>query len=129
MTSPPRGGRLVATSTGVVEAPVHMVAETAIARLGAHADPYTHRFLDPDRRWYVLQGHWWYRGVYSFEPHDRGTLIIYRAYNIARRGRFLVRLILLQYRLGGTLTLVTDGGVADLMTGVGEDLGCRAYRP
>jgi hypothetical protein len=39
--------------------------------------------VDPDRRSLTIEGHWWYRGVYTVEPHERGSLITYRVYNIA----------------------------------------------
>lgn len=31
----------------------------------------------------AVQGEWWYRGVYSVESHERGSLVVYRVYNIA----------------------------------------------
>jgi hypothetical protein len=31
----------------------------------------------------ALQGEWWYRGVYSLQPHARGSLLIHQVYNIA----------------------------------------------
>jgi hypothetical protein len=76
----------------------------------------------------VIQGQWWYRGVYAIEPDPRGTRLIYQVYNIARRFRWMVRFILLQYRLDGSLGAVRDGGMEALTRRLGHRLGCRAYR-
>lgn len=59
---------------------------------GAH--PFTLTRGKPgERRMYIevnqqrhsmaVQGEWWYRGVISVEPHARGSLLVYRVYNIA----------------------------------------------
>lgn len=41
--------------------------------------------VEIDRRAHriAVQGEWWYRGVYSVEPHERGSLVVYRVYNVA----------------------------------------------
>jgi hypothetical protein len=31
----------------------------------------------------AIEGEWWYRGVHSVEPHERGSLVFYSVYNIA----------------------------------------------
>ncbi|MEV0679303.1 hypothetical protein AB0I60_22555 [Actinosynnema sp. NPDC050436] len=54
---------------GVVEAPAEAIA------------PY---LPEP------VQGGWWYRGEYHAEDHPRGTRVVHRVYNVARRGRWAV---------------------------------------
>ena len=39
--------------------------------------------VDPHRHRIAVQGEWWYRGEYTVEPHPRGSLVVYRVYNIA----------------------------------------------
>jgi hypothetical protein len=86
-------------------------------------------FLEVDRpgRTLTVQGRWWFRGVYSLEPHPNGTLVVYRVYDIAATARWMVPLVLLQYRLSGTL----DGSrvqsqVQAFVAWVGRRLGCGA---
>jgi hypothetical protein len=112
---------------GVVEAPVDEVADTAFARIGDVPAGDPHVQIDRAARRYVVQGDWWYRGVCSFEADPRGTLVTYRAYNIARRMRFMVRLILLQYRLNGAIRHINEGGLPELVRTLAEGLGTRGY--
>ena len=83
--------------------------------------------VDQARRTLTLEGRWWFRGVFSFEPHPDGTLIVYRVYDIARTARWLVPLLLLRYRLSGTL----DGGTVQsqvhaFVGSIGQRLGSGA---
>lgn len=83
--------------------------------------------VDRARRTLTLEGRWWFRGVFSFEPHPDGTLVVYRVYDIARTARWLVPLLLLRYRLSGTL----DGGTVQsqvhaFVSSIGRRLGCGA---
>src|SRR5947209_466539 len=48
--------------------------------------------IDRPRRTLAVEGRWWFRGVYSLEPHPSGTLVVYRVYDIARTARWLVPL-------------------------------------
>jgi hypothetical protein len=67
-------------------------------------------------------------GVHTLEPHERGTMVVHRVYNVARVGRWMVPLVLLHYRLTGRLSAGTLGdSLRDLLRHLGEQLGCRAY--
>src|SRR5439155_3722729 len=108
-------------ATGVVEAPVHAVFAALLAvgpapiarhdparNTDAHADSdgvlrypapigdpaYTVTVeVDPNRHTLAIQGHWWYRGVYTVRECPRGSLVEYRVHNIATRGRWAVPLM------------------------------------
>jgi hypothetical protein len=105
-------------ATGVVEAPVHSVF-AALLVVGPvpgthhnHADAradsdgvlrYQAPIGDPahtvtvevDQHRYTLaiQGHWWYRGVYTVRECPRGSLVEYRVHNVATHGRWAVPLM------------------------------------
>lgn len=46
--------------------------------------------VDRERRTVGVQGHWWYRGEYSFDPHPEGTRMVHRVLNVAPRARWAV---------------------------------------
>jgi hypothetical protein len=81
--------------------------------------------VDRQRQTLAVEGRWWFRGVYCFEPHPDGTLVVYRVYDIARTWRWLVPLLLLQQRLSGTFD---RGGVQSqvhaFVSRIGQRLGC-----
>ena len=105
------------TLRGVIEAPVSQVWETLLEgaagltpadrqQIAREVGPQ--RFtntsgpgggklyvaVDKQRHTLALQGEWWYRGVYTVEPHAQGSLLVYRVYNIAPGpGRWLVPLV------------------------------------
>ncbi len=39
--------------------------------------------VDVTRHSIAVAGEWWYRGVYTVEPHAQDSLLVYRVYNIA----------------------------------------------
>jgi hypothetical protein len=108
-------------ATGVVEAPVNAVFAALLAVgpvAGAHHNPAHNtnasedsdavlRYqtpignpphtatieVDQKRHTLAIQGHWWYRGVYTVREDPRGSLIEYRVYNIATLGRWAVPLM------------------------------------
>src|SRR3954470_22510034 len=47
--------------------------------------------LDRGARSITQQGEWWYRGVTSVEPDARGSLVLYRIFNVAPGHRWAVR--------------------------------------
>lgn len=102
---------LLFTATSVVESPVEKVTQAALDELGKPRD--SHLIIDAEHHQVVLEGDWWYRGVYSFEAHERGTVVTYRAFNIARKFRFMVPLVLLQLRLAGQLKDIQGGNLED----------------
>ncbi len=77
--------------------------------------------LDRAARTVTQQGEWWYRGVYSVEPEERGSLVLYRVFNIAEGNRWAVRFVS-RGPLGAAPTAFTK-----LLGGLGERLDCAAY--
>jgi hypothetical protein len=105
-------------TTGVVEAPVHDVFAALLAvgptegtyhspldgtDTGGSPDGIVHYSVaagdaaytvavevDHTRHMLSVQGHWWYRGVYTVSGDRRGSLLEYRVSNIATRGRWMV---------------------------------------
>ena len=153
-------GRLLRSAAGVVQAPVHDVADVVLRAEAGEVDrdswilQHTHakrglvltggptRFgvvprglsaptmfieVDRPRRTVTVEGRWWFRGVYSLEPHPSGTLVVYRVYDIASTARWLVPLLLLQYRLSGTLDGSSVQSQVHTFVGwIGRRLGCGA---
>ena len=151
-------GRLLRSAAGVVQAPVHDVADVVLRAEAGEVDrdswilQHTHakrglvltggptRFgvvprglsaptmfieVDRPRRTVTVEGRWWFRGVYSLEPHPSGTLVVYRVYDIACTARWLVALLLLQYRLSGTLDGSSVQSQVHTFVGwIGRRLGC-----
>ena len=39
--------------------------------------------VDQEQHRVAVQGHLWYRGVYTVEPYERGSRLVYEVYNIA----------------------------------------------
>lgn len=135
-------------ATGVVEAPVEQVWEAYVATISQFsseekaavarangpvrfslykAEEYgaatAHMEADRQQHTFVLQGGWWYRGVHSIEPHERGSLLLYRVYNLAQPWqRWMIPLVL--ERNMPEKTCITH---EQLLHQLGEQLGCRAY--
>jgi hypothetical protein len=77
--------------------------------------------VDPGRHTLVVQGNWWYRGVYTVIERPHGCLIEYRVYNVATRAQWAVPVM--QYRLPGRMRRDLDA----LAQAIGRYLNCRAY--
>src|SRR5690349_5077076 len=77
--------------------------------------------LDRAARSVTQQGEWWYRGVTSVEPDDRGSLVLYRIFNVAPGHRWAVRFV-----SRGPLHAAPTA-FAKLLGGLGERLDCAAY--
>jgi hypothetical protein len=67
------------------------------------------------------QGEWWYRGVTGVEPHERGSLVRHRIFNVAPGHRWAVRFV-----SRGPLAAAPTA-FAKLLGGLGEQLDCAAY--
>ena len=128
---------------GVVEAPPDKVADILLdARPGgrsplaatgsarpAKGDRYTVSLegstitvtLDRAARSVTQQGEWWYRGVTGIEPHERGSLVRYRIFNVAPGHRWAVRFV-----SRGPLAAAPTA-FAKVLGGLGEQLDCAAY--
>ena len=77
--------------------------------------------LDRAARSVTQQGEWWYRGVTSVEPDDRGSLVLYRIFNVAPGHRWAVRFV-----SRGPLAAAPTA-FAKVLGGLGEQLDCAAY--
>jgi hypothetical protein len=77
--------------------------------------------LDRAGRSVTQQGEWWYRGVTGVEPHDRGSLVRYRIFNVAPGHRWAVRFV-----SRGPLAAAPTA-FAKVLGGLGEQLDCAAY--
>ncbi|WP_020574079.1 hypothetical protein [Actinopolymorpha alba] len=120
-------GRLLWTTVGIVEAPVDEVARLVFEDF-EEAPTGGHLHRDEERRIVIVQGGWWYRGVTSIESHPDGARVTYRVYNIARTNRWMVPLVLLQYRLNGSLAAIRGGEFEGGLARIGERLGARVRR-
>lgn len=79
--------------------------------------------VDPVAGRFVFQGGYKFRAEYHFTSHLKGTLLTYKAINVApddHRNRAAVRL---QFWLAGRLKIGLRGGLRQ----IGEALECRAY--
>lgn len=79
--------------------------------------------VDPSEGRFAFQGGYKFRAEYHFTPHPKGTLLTYKATNVApqaHRNRGTVRL---QFWLGGKLKL----GLRGSLKRIGRELGCRTY--
>ena len=77
--------------------------------------------LDRAARSITQQGEWWYRGVTGIEPHERGSLVRYRIFNVAPGHRWAVRFV-----SRGPLAAAPTA-FAKVLGGLGEQLDCAAY--
>lgn len=79
--------------------------------------------VDPAGGYFAFQGGYKFRAEYRFAPHPKGTLLTYRALNVAppeHQERAAVRL---QFWLGGKLKI----GLRGALRRIGSMLGCRTY--
>ncbi|WP_199510496.1 hypothetical protein [Nucisporomicrobium flavum] len=77
--------------------------------------------IDRDNRSLVQQGEWWYRGVTSVEPDERGSLVVHRIFNVAPQHGWAVRFV-----SRGPIHAAPTA-FAKLLGGLGERLDCAAY--
>jgi hypothetical protein len=111
----PGGGRLLGSANlrgGPTEFTVHY---------GAHPGGTVE--VDPARGYFAFQGGFKFRAEYRFTPHPKGTLLTYRAVNVAppeHQERAAVRF---QFWLGGRLKI----GLRGALRRIGSMLSCRTY--
>jgi hypothetical protein len=77
--------------------------------------------VDRAGRSIAQQGEWWFRGVTSVEPDERGSLVLYRIFNVAPGHRWAVRFV-----SRGPLAAAPTA-FAKVLGGLGEQLDCAAY--
>jgi hypothetical protein len=114
---------LILEIAGVVEAPVDRVAQLVLDARPHNGYSGTAE-VDHVNRTVAIQGGWWYRGEYTLEPHDKGTRIVHRVYNVAQRGRWAVPLAN-KFFIG--FRDRTRTGLADQLAAYGATLECAAY--
>lgn len=88
---------------------------------GAHAGGKVE--VDPARGFFRFEGGYKFAAEYRFTPHPKGTLLTYKAINVApadHQNRAAVRL---QFWLGGKLKIGLRSGLRRM----GKALDCRAY--
>jgi hypothetical protein len=78
--------------------------------------------VDPAQRRLTVQGHFWYRGTYTVDPHARGSRLTYRVDNIAP-GAVHWLIPLWQFRLRAQMT----SRLGRLLRTLGDCLGCAVY--
>jgi hypothetical protein len=79
--------------------------------------------VDPARGFFRFEGGYKFGAEYRFTSHPKGTLLTYKAINVAppdHRNRAAVRF---QFWLGGKLKIGLRSGLRRM----GKALGCRAY--
>jgi hypothetical protein len=78
--------------------------------------------VDPRRHRLAVQGEWWYRGEYTVEPHPRGSLVVYRVYNIAPgAGWWAAQLV-----QGPGHARTMRAHLQELLQGIGDHLRCES---
>lgn len=77
--------------------------------------------LDRDGHHFVFQGGYKFRAEYHFAPHPDGTLLTYRAVNVAPAAHQNRALVRFQFWLGGKLKV----GLRSGLRRIGKALGCR----
>ncbi len=135
--------------SGIIEAPVEQVweaffestplvsasdkqtvaRESGPVRLAGYVGAYSggisskaHTEIDKQHRFIAVQGGWWYRGVHSIEPHERGSLISYRVYNLEQGpARWLIPWM--NPKLGEQM----KQGMLDTLHQISEKLHCKVY--
>jgi hypothetical protein len=79
--------------------------------------------IDPPRHTFAIAGQWWYRGVYTVNPHPQGSCLSYNIYNIAPG----VSWWLAQAVQGPQTARGMDQQFRQLLDALGKQLGCKAY--
>jgi hypothetical protein len=116
------GGKRLFAAAGVVGAPVDTVTELLVHQW----QPGPNVLVDRARRRFVTQGGWWFRSVMTLSAHEDGTRVDYEIFDISLRWRFMVPLVLWQYRRQGWLAGILD--IEPVLRGLGERLGVATRR-
>jgi hypothetical protein len=116
---------VLSEDVGVVEAPPDQVC-AILQDLFGTSPASTMARHDGERCSCRVEGAWWYRGEYFVNVHTRGALVTYRVSNIAQKRRWLVPIVLMQYRLSGQLQSMFDlQPTLDLLA---SRLHCAAFK-
>jgi hypothetical protein len=79
--------------------------------------------VNPEEGRFVFQGGYKFRAEYHFTPHPKGTLLTYKAINVAPRDHQSRRAVRFQFWLGGKLKVGLRGSLKQ----ISRELGCPAY--
>jgi hypothetical protein len=77
--------------------------------------------VDRDALMVTVKGEWWYQGVTTVTPDERGSLVVYRIFNVATGQGWAVRFV-----SRGPLNAAPADFAAQLAT-LGTELHCKAY--
>lgn len=77
--------------------------------------------IDPPQHLIAIAGQWWYRGVYTVNPHSQGSCLSYSIYNIAPG----VSWWLAQAVQGPQTARGMDQQFGQLLDALGKQLGCK----
>ncbi len=109
MDATPDAFPVLSSKTGVIEAPVERVTDAMASLYGDAQPPLPNVEIDRARRRFATQGDWWFRGEVTLVPHDAGgTLVTYRVLNVATKRRWMVPIVLWQYRRSKQLVGMYD---------------------
>lgn len=79
--------------------------------------------VDRDHHRFTFSGGYKFRAEYEFTEHAQGTLLLYRAYNIAPAAHQTRARIRMQFWLGGKLKI----GLRSALRRIGHLLGCPTH--
>jgi hypothetical protein len=79
--------------------------------------------VDKNNHQIAVQGEWWYRGVTSVTPTDKGAVITYQIYNIAPGLGWWVA----QYAQCRASVNRMKGSFIGNLAAIGKSLDCKAY--
>jgi len=92
-------------------------------RFTIHYGPNPGGTVERTENTFAFQGGFKFRAEYHFTSHEKGTLLTYRAVNVAPPSHRDKRLVRLQFRLAGRLKV----GLRGTLRRIGRRLNCRAY--
>jgi len=79
--------------------------------------------VDRPRGYFSFHGGYKFAAEYHFTPHPKGTLLTYKAFNVAPEAHRTRPAVRLQFWLGAKLNLGLRSGLRHM----GKTLDCRAY--
>lgn len=108
------------TLHGVVEESPDKVAPLILGEVAA-AGQGSHVEVDEAQRSVSVRGDWWYGAETTVDPHERGSLVTHRIFDVSDRARWAVRFV--------ARTPLHDAPAAFAATidKAGKRLGCAAY--
>jgi len=102
---------------------LHSESTPFIYSIGKPGAGKIHFEIDKNKRQIVVQGEWWYRGVTSVAPTDKGAIITYQIYNIAPGiGWWLAQYV----QCRASVNEMKESFIGNLSS-ISESLGCKAY--